>query len=179
MTVLCCVRVGGLISAGICCLVGCPVSERYQGSRLIETAGPPKGSPSSLASSIFPLIQPQGSAVSVHSLGTNICVWLLAPCWVFHRAVMIGPFLWVLYSLSNSVRPWGLHLSWVPLWVCCWISFSLGSSPFLSLQFFQTGTIMGQSFWLWDGNPIPYLMLCPSAGGELYKFPLPMIQHFI
>jgi hypothetical protein len=32
--------VGGLISAGVCCLVGGPVSERFQGSRLIETAGP-------------------------------------------------------------------------------------------------------------------------------------------
>jgi hypothetical protein len=35
---------GGLISAGVCCLLGGPVSERSQGSRLIETAGPPIGS---------------------------------------------------------------------------------------------------------------------------------------
>jgi hypothetical protein len=33
--------VGGLISDGVCFLVGVPVSERSQDSRLIETAGPP------------------------------------------------------------------------------------------------------------------------------------------
>jgi hypothetical protein len=75
------------------------------GVRLIETAGPPTGSPSSSSSSSFSLIQPQGSADSVHWLPTNICIWLAA-CWVFQRAVMISPFLWALHSLSNSVRPW-------------------------------------------------------------------------
>jgi hypothetical protein len=39
--VLYCMCVGGLISAGVCCLVGGPVFERSLGSRLIETAGPP------------------------------------------------------------------------------------------------------------------------------------------
>ena len=33
---------------------------------------------------------------------------LSTACWVFQRAVMIGPFLWALHSLSNSVRPWDL-----------------------------------------------------------------------
>jgi hypothetical protein len=47
-----------------------------EGSRLIETAGPPTGSPSSSASSSFPLIQPQGPAASVHWLSVNICIWL-------------------------------------------------------------------------------------------------------
>jgi hypothetical protein len=51
--------VGGLISAGACCLVGAPGFERSQGSRLIETAGPPTGSPSSVYFCFF-LIQPQG-----------------------------------------------------------------------------------------------------------------------
>ena len=41
--VLCCICIGGLISAGACCLVGGPVSERSRESRLIETAGPPTG----------------------------------------------------------------------------------------------------------------------------------------
>jgi hypothetical protein len=66
---------GGLISPGISCLVDGPVSEKSQGSRLNETAGPPTGSPSSSASSSFSLIQPQGSAASVHWLGANICIW--------------------------------------------------------------------------------------------------------
>ena len=46
------------------------------GSRLIETAGPPTRSPSSSAFPNFSLIQPQGSAVSVHWLDVNICIWL-------------------------------------------------------------------------------------------------------
>jgi hypothetical protein len=48
------------------------VSERSQESRLIETAGPPIGSPFSSASSSFSLIQPQGSPASVHWLGKNM-----------------------------------------------------------------------------------------------------------
>ena len=68
---------------------------------------------------------------------------------------MICPFLWALHSISNSVRLWGHPFSSIPLWTYHWISFSLGFSPFLSLKFFKTGTIMGQNFWLWDGNPIP------------------------
>ena len=38
------------------------------------------------------------------------------------------------------------------------MSFPSVSSPFLYLQFFYTGTILGQNFWLWDGNPISW---CP------------------
>jgi hypothetical protein len=39
-------------------------------------------------------------------------------CWFFRRAVMIGPFLWVRHSLSNSVRPWCLLVSWIPFRAC-------------------------------------------------------------
>ena len=42
------------VSAGVCCLVGVPVSERSWGSRLIEIAGPPTGSPFSSASFSLP-----------------------------------------------------------------------------------------------------------------------------
>jgi hypothetical protein len=42
---------------------------------------------------------------------------LSAPCWVFQRAVIRGPFLWALHSLSNSVRPWDLPLNWIPFWL--------------------------------------------------------------
>jgi hypothetical protein len=48
-----CMCVGDLLSAGVCCLFGGPVSERSWGSRLIKTAGPPTGSPSQLPSA-FP-----------------------------------------------------------------------------------------------------------------------------
>ena len=80
------------------------------------------------------LIQQQGSAASVHWLSANICIWLSAVCWGFWRVVISeGPFLWVLHSLSNSIRPWNLLLTRIPLWVCQWIFFSSGSSPFPSL----------------------------------------------
>jgi hypothetical protein len=49
------------------------------------------------------------------------------------------------HSVSNSVRPQGLLLSWIPIWTCHWTSFLSRSSPFLSLQFLQTGTILGQN----------------------------------
>ena len=58
--------------AGVCCLVGGPVSERCWGSRLIETAGLPAGLASSSASYSFSLIQSQGSTASVHWLGANV-----------------------------------------------------------------------------------------------------------
>jgi hypothetical protein len=72
--VLYCMCVVGLISAGICCLFGGPVFERSQGSRLIDTASSPTGSPFSSASFSFSLIQQQGSAATVHWLGSNICI---------------------------------------------------------------------------------------------------------
>jgi hypothetical protein len=58
---------------------------------------------------------------------------LSSACWVFQSAVILCPFLWVLHNLSNSVRPWDLPLSWIPLWVYCWTFFSTVSSPFPSL----------------------------------------------
>jgi hypothetical protein len=45
-------------------------------SRLIETGGPPTSLPSSSVSVNSSLIQPQGSAASVHCLGANICIEL-------------------------------------------------------------------------------------------------------
>ena len=46
----------------------------------------------------------------------------------------------------TGVRPWDLPLSWIPLCACSWTLFFSDSSPFPSLQVFQTGTIMRQSF---------------------------------
>ena len=91
MEVLDSMCVGGLISAGICCLFGGPVFERYRGSRLIKTAGPPIGSPFFFQPS---LIQQQVSTASVHWLGAKyLHPTLSAACWVFQRAVMIDPVL--------------------------------------------------------------------------------------
>ena len=63
--------------------------------------------------------------------------------WVFKRAVMIGLFLWAHHSISNSVRPWCLLLSWIPICACHWIPFSLGFSPFFSSSSFRQ-----KQFWV-------------------------------
>ena len=60
--------------------------------------------------------------------------------------------LWMLHGLSNCVSAWDLPSSWISLWACCWIFFSSGSFPFPYLQFFQTATIYGSEYWLWDSN---------------------------
>jgi hypothetical protein len=52
--VLYCMSVEGLISAGVCCLFGGSMSERSQGSRLVETAGSPTESSFSSASFSLP-----------------------------------------------------------------------------------------------------------------------------
>jgi hypothetical protein len=129
--VLYCMCVGGLISAGVCSLYGGLVFGKSQGSRLIETVSPSTVSSSSLASFSLSLVQPQGSAASVHWLGANICLWLFhLLCSVFWKAVRIGPILWALYSFSNSVIPSELPLSWIPLWACHSTFFSSDSFPF-------------------------------------------------
>jgi hypothetical protein len=71
-----------------------------------------------------------------------LCLSHSAACWAALRAVMLGFCLQGLHSLSNSVRPWSLPFSWIPIWACHWISFPLGSSPFLFLQFFRQ-----EQFW--------------------------------
>ena len=74
--ILCYICVRGLVSAGVCCLVGSSESERCQGFRLVETAGLPMGFASSSASSSRSLCQPQGSLTLVHWLGVSICICL-------------------------------------------------------------------------------------------------------
>jgi hypothetical protein len=107
------------------------------------------------------LIQQQGSAASIGWM--QISASLSAACWVFQRAVMIDPFLWALHGLSNSVRNafWaGSHFGPV-----AGPSFPQVSSPFQSLQFFQTGTIMGQRCDC--GMTTPSLTWCPVLLLEL------------
>jgi hypothetical protein len=68
--------------------------ERSQGSRLIESVGPPTGLPSSTASSSFSLIQSNSMVSSFCPLvGCKyLHMTLSAAGWVFRRAVMIGYF---------------------------------------------------------------------------------------
>jgi hypothetical protein len=78
------------MSAGVCCLVGGSVSDRSQGSRLVEIAGLPMGSPSSSVSSSLSLTQPQGSLASVHGW---VHLSLSAACWASQGTVMLGSCL--------------------------------------------------------------------------------------
>jgi hypothetical protein len=117
LTVLYCMCLRVHLSAGVCCLFGGPVFQRNQGSRLIENAGPPAGSPFSSASLSLPQFHKRGCFCP--SVGCKyLHLTLSAACWVFQSVVMLGPFLWVLHSLSNGVRPWDLPLSRIPLWAC-------------------------------------------------------------
>jgi hypothetical protein len=52
------------------------VSERSQGSRSVEIAGLPMGSPLSSVSYSLSPVQPHGSLSSVHCFGVNICMSL-------------------------------------------------------------------------------------------------------
>jgi hypothetical protein len=54
--ILCCVCVGDLRPASACCLSGASVTERSQGSRLVESASLPMETPSSSNSSSLSLI---------------------------------------------------------------------------------------------------------------------------
>jgi hypothetical protein len=71
--VLYCIFVGGLISAGLCCLVGGSVSERSPGARSFEITGlnieptPPQLLPS------FPQFKHKVLA-SIPFLGASICI---------------------------------------------------------------------------------------------------------
>ena len=71
-TVLCCICVGGLGPAHVCCLVGGSVSERSQGFRLVETTGLSMRLPFSLSSSDLYLIQPLLGALWVSRMNRNM-----------------------------------------------------------------------------------------------------------
>jgi hypothetical protein len=85
---------------------------------------------------------------------------------------MLDPFLWVLHSLSNSVRPWDSP----------WAGSHFGpvagpSFPQAPLHFHPCNSFGQEQLWVrvltmgWP--PLPLLMLCLPAGGGLYKFPFP------
>jgi hypothetical protein len=65
---------GGLISAGVCCLFGGPVFERSRGRGQINWDCWSFYRTVLLSFFMPSLIQQQGSAASVHWLGTNICI---------------------------------------------------------------------------------------------------------
>jgi hypothetical protein len=157
--------VGGLTSAGVCCPFGGPVFERSWGSRLrllvlLQDRPPPQ-----LLSS-FPN-STTGVSCFCPLVGCKyLYLTLLAACWVFLSVVMIGPFLWALHSLGNSVRPCDLPLSWIPLWAWCWTFFSSGSSPFPSCKSFRWEQLWARVVTV-GWSPLLHLMPCLLAEGGL------------
>ena len=146
LDVLYCMCVGDLLSAGVCCLLGGPVFERSRGHRLSETVSPPKNHPIPHLHSAFPNSTTGVSCFCPPAWCKYLHLTLSAAYSVFQSLVMLGPFMWAFHNLSNSVRSQDIPLSLILLWACPWTFISSGSSSFPSLQFFQTRTIMGQSF---------------------------------
>jgi hypothetical protein len=118
--------VGGLISAGVGCLIGGPVFERSQGSRLIETVVLLQGCNSPQFPSAFPNSTTEVSCFCPLFGCKYLHLTLSAACWGFQNEVMLGLFLWVFHSFGNSVRSWDLPLIWIPLCSCFWTFFSSG-----------------------------------------------------
>ena len=98
--------------------------------------------------------------------------------WIFQRTVIIGSFLSRFHSVSNSAKALVPSLELYPTVELSLPSFSSSSSPFHVHVVLPTGKVVGHSFGLWAGTPIPHLMLCISGGGRLYKLTL-TVEHFI
>jgi hypothetical protein len=100
------------------------VSDKSQGSRLVETAGPPTGSPFSSASSGFPLFNHRGQLLL--SIGwVQISTSDSFSCLLGLSEGSRDRLLFVHHSLSNSIRLWSLLMSWIPIWACYWTPISL------------------------------------------------------
>jgi hypothetical protein len=168
--------VGGHISAGVCCLVGGPVFERSQGSRLIEIAT--TGLPSSSAAFSISLIQWYGSAASVHWLGASICIWPFQLLVGSFRGIMTGHFV---EYYTASVTVWGLGFSpWAGSHFGPVAGPSFPQAPLNSIPaVLSDRNNYGSEFCLWDGNFLPQLLPCLPAGDGFYMLPLPTLGHFI
>jgi hypothetical protein len=166
---------GGFISAGVCWLVGGPVSERSQQYRLIYTAHcPPTGSPFSSASFSFSLIQPPRVSSFCPLVGCKyLHLTLSAVCWVFQRTVMMGPFF---VALSNSVRPWRSPLELDPI-----LSLSLNLLFLRLFSIFVPAALSnrnnsGPEFLTVGWQPHPSLDALSFWQSGLYKFSLPTCE---
>ena len=107
--VLCYICVRDLGPASVSCMVGAQWSEKSQGSRLVETAGLPMGSPSSSsASSSLSLIQPQGFSTSVQWLGVRIYAFL--PQRLLVGILREQPKSWVAKTILNNQRTGGITI---------------------------------------------------------------------
>ena len=67
-----------------------------------------------------------------------------AACQFSQRTAILGSCPYAHHSISSRIRPWSLPLTWIHNWSGHWISFPSVSSPILSLQFFQTETILDE-----------------------------------
>jgi hypothetical protein len=171
--------VGGLITAGVCCLFCGPVFERSQGSslRLLVLL---QDHPSPQLLSAFPN-STTGVSCFCALVGCNYQhLTLSTACWIFPRALMTGPFLWVLHSIALVVVA-GLGTS---LWAESHFGPIAGPSfPQASLHLHSSNSFTQEQLWVRDvtvGWQLhPSFDGCLPAGSEFSKFPLPTVGHFI
>ena len=153
--VFCYICVGEFISAGVCWLVGIPVSERTRRFRLIETTGRPTMLLSSSSSSWFSIIETQCSAASVYWLGANICIWLSCLldfsegshnmplfCECSIASIIVSGLRTSPWAGSNTGPVAGSHFRQGPLHFHSCSSFSRNN--------------YGSEFWMWHGNVLPH-----------------------
>ena len=160
-------------------MAGSSVSKRSQGSKTVEFTCLPIGSPSSSSSLRLTWLQPEGSLVSLHWSGESICIWLfqllLDP--LRQRTAMLGSCLYAQDSISNTIRPWSLPLSFIPIWASHWTSFHSGSSDSFPCSSFRQEQVWVAFFYCRMATPFLHLMPCLSTREWLHKFALPTVEQ--
>ena len=143
--------------AVLCCICAGASYQLVYAAWLVAQCLRDLGSPNQLRLLVFPWGHPPPQLLPTfpqfNHRGQLLSIsWMLVSasdsfscCWAFQRVAILGSCLPAHHSISNSAshRP---PLALDPTLGLSWTSFLSCSSSFLSLQFFQTGTILGQSF---------------------------------
>jgi hypothetical protein len=115
------------------------------------------------------VIQQWGSALYVHWLGANICIWLVQLLIGSFEGSHVRSILWVLHSLSNSARPSELPLSRINFGPVSGSSF-----PQVPLHFHPCNSFRQKQLWVRNvtvgWQPHSLLDVLFPAGGGLYNF---------
>jgi hypothetical protein len=79
---------------------------------------------------------------------------------------------------SNSVRVWCLSMGCILGCASHWSAIPTVFTPFLSLQFFYTGTVLSKNFEGGLGSPSLHLGRSLTTGGGLFRLHLLNIGHY-
>ena len=142
--VLCCLCVGGLVSVGVCCLVGGSVAKISQGSRLVETDG------LSASDSLSCLLRAYGG-YDRHTIWSVIVPSLRAPSWARSH---FGPVTErsFLHSCLHfcSCSSFTQEQIWVRAFDCGMATPSLHLMPclFIGGELYKFPLLTGPSIWV-------------------------------